>query len=190
MILGLQHDKDLASKGTQIKPGIMYVWRAINCVMTVFFLLAAYVNMNDPDWYIWGPIYLVPGLLSLAVTVQPTTVDSVMWSSSTVIHFTLCCAYTFYQIVLLMEAIGNKMENPLQHEAGREMGGLLIIITWLGISRFTNIGRPNAAVTSKGMMSALLLMSVTLTLLPLFLWSLCFISDWHTRIGHCSGMFK
>ena len=38
-------------------------------------------------------------------------------------------------------------------------------------------------------MNALLLMTVTLTFIPLLTWALCFVSDWHTRLGHCKGMF-
>lgn len=168
---------------------IMYVWRVINLIMAVFFLLAALANMNDYDWYLWVPIYILPGLLSAYVVFKPSAAESKYWNSAVVIHFTLCCAYGLYQIVLLLEIVSNKLQNPLQHEVGREMGGLLIIITWLGLCRFTNIGRPNAPVTNKGLMSALLLMTVTLTILPLFLWSICFVSDWHKRIGHCNGMF-
>lgn len=169
---------------------VMYVWRGINLTMTVFFFLAAYVNMNDDDWYLWTPLYVFPGVLSLLLVIKPELAETKFWSSAMVIHFTLCCAYALYQIVLLLEAVGNRVENPLQHEEGREMGGLLILITWLGISRFTDIGRPSKSVSSKGYMSALLLMMVTLTILPLFVWSLCFISDWNKKLGHCSGMFK
>lgn len=168
----------------------MLVWRGINLTMAVFFFLAAYVNLNDDDWYLWTPIYALPGLLCLPLVIKPELAENKFWSSTMVIHFTLCCAYALYQIVLLLEAVGSKVENPLQHEEGREMGGLLILITWLGVSRFTDIGRPSKSVSSKGYMSALLLMMVTLTILPLFIWSLCFISDWHTKLGHCTGMFR
>lgn len=39
------------------------------------------------------------------------------------------------------------------------------------------------------MMNALLLITVTLTFIPLLTWSLCYVGDWHTRLGHCKGMF-
>lgn len=38
-------------------------------------------------------------------------------------------------------------------------------------------------------MNALLLITVTLTFIPLLTWSLCYVGDWHTRLGHCKGMF-
>lgn len=68
------------------------------------------------------------------------------------------------------------------------MGGLLIIIAWTSIARFTTVGRPVHA-SNKQMMNALLLITVTLTFIPLLTWSLCYVGDWHTRLGHCKGMF-
>lgn len=38
-------------------------------------------------------------------------------------------------------------------------------------------------------MNALLLITLTLTFIPLLTWSLCYVGDWHTRLGHCKGMF-
>lgn len=43
--------------------------------------------------------------------------------------------------------------------------------------------------SNKQMMNALLLITVTLTFIPLLTWSLCYVGDWHTRLGHCKGMF-
>lgn len=43
--------------------------------------------------------------------------------------------------------------------------------------------------SNKQMMNALLLITVTLTFIPLMTWSLCYVGDWHTKLGHCKGMF-
>ncbi|WAQ95519.1 TM220-like protein [Mya arenaria] len=170
---------------------IMYVWQAVNLVMAMFFSLAALANLNDDDWYLWMPLYVVPALFAVSVVARPQLADNTLWNSGLVVHLTLCCAYALYQVVLLLEALsGNFQQNPLGHEAGREMGGLIIIIAWLVMCRFTSIARPSGSISNRSLMSALLLMSVTLAVLPLFLWSLCFVSDWHTRIAHCSGMFS
>ncbi|KAK7112472.1 transmembrane protein 220-like [Littorina saxatilis] len=165
------------------------VWRGINLFMAVFFLLATIANVNDGDWYIWMPIYMIPALLGLVVAAKPQFIETRLWSSLSVIHFTLCLAYAIYQGAVLVETLAGQVKNPLQHEEGREMGGLFIILAWLGISRFTSLGRPNSPVSNRSMMSALLLMTVTLAVLPLLMWSLCFVSDWHTKLGHCNGMF-
>ncbi|KAJ8319111.1 hypothetical protein KUTeg_004202 [Tegillarca granosa] len=67
--------------------------------------------------------------------------DSAPWSLTSLLFVVFCLVYAVYQVVILIRAISGKLENPLQHEEGREMGGLIIIITWTGISRFTNLGR-------------------------------------------------
>jgi len=41
----------------------------------------------------------------------------------------------------------------------------------------------------KGSANALLLMAGMLGLLPLAVWTLCFVSGLRTKLGHCSGMF-
>ena len=41
----------------------------------------------------------------------------------------------------------------------------------------------------KGSANALLLMAGMLGLLPLAVWTLCFVSGLHTKLGHCRGMF-
>ncbi|XP_033737938.1 transmembrane protein 220-like isoform X2 [Pecten maximus] len=165
------------------------VWQLVNVIMTVFFGLAAFVNLNDDDWYIWVPGYAVPGILSLTAAVKPSIAKTAVWGSIAVVDFTLSCAYAVYAVVITLEALGHQVANPLQHEEGREMGGVFIIIFWLGIARFTNIGRPGTSINNKNMMNALLLMTITLTLLPLLTWSLCFVSDWHTKLAHCNNMF-
>ncbi|KAL8574128.1 hypothetical protein ACOMHN_067180 [Nucella lapillus] len=166
------------------------VWRVINLCMALFFGLAAVVNINDGDWYLWVPIYMIPSVLCLVVAANPHLMENKLWSGLCMVHFTLCLAYTIYQGALLAEALAGQVKNPLQHEEGREMGGLFIILSWLGISSFTNLGRPSASASNRNLMNALLLMTITLAVLPLLLWSLCFVSDWHTKIGHCSGMFQ
>ncbi|KAL5018447.1 hypothetical protein ScPMuIL_004169 [Solemya velum] len=168
---------------------LQYTWQGINLFMTVFLLAAAYVNVNDDDWYLWVPIYLVAALLCMPVVVKPAIMETSLWNMLTGIFMGLCVAYLIYQVVIFIEVIVNKPENPLRHEEGRELGGLLIILTWLGICRFTNLGRPNRVVSNRSMMNALLLVSVTLAILPLVIWSLCFVGDLHKQLGHCKDMF-
>ncbi|KAK3575844.1 hypothetical protein CHS0354_008026 [Potamilus streckersoni] len=168
---------------------VTLVWRFVCLLMTLFFFMAALFNINDSDWYLWVPIYGVPWLVSLPLVIKPELLETKVWTYISVIHLTLCCAYCLYTVVLVFEAINGQLTNPLKHEEGREMAGLLIVIAWLTICRFTNIGRPGDIVSNKTMMSALLVMTITLAVLPLFIWSLCLVSDWHTRLGHCKDMF-
>lgn len=173
----------------QTQSKVTLVWRVVCLLMTLFFFMAAFFNINDSDWYLWVPIYALPGLMSLPLVFKPELLETKVWTYISVIHLTLCCAYCLYTVVLVFEAINGQLTNPLKHEEGREMAGLLIVIAWLAICRFTSMGRPGVIVSSKSMMSALLVMTITLAVLPLFIWSLCLVSDWHTRLGHCKDMF-
>ncbi|XP_025096200.1 transmembrane protein 220-like isoform X2 [Pomacea canaliculata] len=181
---------ELSTKNKSVTSHWFLVWRGISLFMTVFFLLASAVNINDGDWYIWVPIYLIPAVLASAIVIRPDVHENRVWSTLAVIHFAFCLAYTVYQVVLLIEAITGELKNPLEHEEGREMAGLLIIMAWLGICRFTNLGRPDGAVSNRSLMNALLLLTVMLAVIPLGIWSLCFVHDWHTKLGHCKGMFQ
>ncbi|KAL3875597.1 hypothetical protein ACJMK2_033564 [Sinanodonta woodiana] len=125
----------------QIQSKVTLVWRIVCLLMTLFFFMAAFFNINDPDWYLWVPIYALPGLMSLPLVFKPELLERKVWTYFSVIHLTLCCAYCLYTVVLVFEAINGQLTNPLKHEEGREMAGLLIVITWLAICRFTNIGR-------------------------------------------------
>lgn len=184
MQLDMEHQAEVTKKPS----GGWKVWRIINLLLGVFFMLAALVNLNDPDWYLWMTVYGVSAALCLPLVLKPQWSVSKVWNTVVTIHFTMCLAYAVYQVVLLFEAIKGELKNPLEQEEGREMGGLLIIIAWTSIARFTTVGRPVHA-SNKQMMNALLLITVTLTFIPLLTWSLCYVGDWHTRLGHCKGMF-
>uniref|UniRef100_K1QXC1 Uncharacterized protein n=1 Tax=Magallana gigas TaxID=29159 RepID=K1QXC1_MAGGI len=119
MQLDMEHQAEVTKKPS----GGWKVWRIINLLLGVFFMLAALVNLNDSDWYLW-------------------------------------------MVVLLFEAIKGELKNPLEQEEGRPVHA-----------------------SNKQMMNALLLITVTLTFIPLLTWSLCYVGDWHTRLGHCKGMF-
>lgn len=167
----------------------MKVWRVINFTMAVFCFLAVLVNVNDDDWYLWIPIYIIPAILCTLIAWNPHLTGNKIWNSLCDMHIVLCIAYAVYQVTLLVAVLGGQMKNPLQYEEGREMGGLFIILAWIGLSRFSSIGRPDVLVTNTRLMNGLLWITVFLAIVPLSLWSLCYISDWHNQIGHCNGMF-
>ncbi|XP_041363078.1 transmembrane protein 220-like isoform X2 [Gigantopelta aegis] len=151
---------------------------------------AALFNVNDEDWYLWVPIYGIPGFLATVLVFKPQAVsESGLWKKLSVMTLAFCLSYLLYQVVLLFQVIRGQIQNPLQHEEGREMAGLLIIITWLILFRFTNIGRQDVSPTNKNLMNVLLLLAGTLACVPIITWSLCFVADWHTKLGHCTGMF-
>ncbi|CAG5124912.1 unnamed protein product [Candidula unifasciata] len=166
-------------------------WRVFNVVMCVFFSLAAYVNFNDDDWYIWVPIYTVPALLSASVAMKPSLAESTSWNKLVSIDFILCSLYSLYQLFALFKKMpSNNLENPLIHEEGREMGGLLVILAWAGIARYMSPERVKGIESSQRAAVIIFWFITFLASIPLLLWSLCFIDDWHKDYGHCNGMFQ
>lgn len=63
----------------------------LNIFFFATFLLFAYFNLNDPDWWVWVPIYVVPAVLCLL------TVFSIEVSMILII---LSVIYGVYAIVL------------------------------------------------------------------------------------------
>ncbi|XP_074648051.1 transmembrane protein 220-like isoform X2 [Tubulanus polymorphus] len=163
-----------------------WIWRATNLLMSIFFVLAAYVQINDPDPYIWIPVYLIPALFTLSITITPKITDNKVWKVAIIIHIAISIAGAMYLLAVVIEMLSLNLSNPLQHEEGRELSGLVIVIIWLTLCRFSPLGSNEPG---RGSMNALILLTGTLGTIPLIFWSLCFISDWHKRIGHCKDMF-
>lgn len=44
----------------------------VNVFFCAAFLLFAYFNLNDKDWWIWVPIYLIPALLCILEVFEKT----------------------------------------------------------------------------------------------------------------------
>ncbi|XP_063443696.1 transmembrane protein 220-like [Mytilus trossulus] len=160
------------------------IWRAINAIMAVFFLLAALANLNDSDWYIWVPVYSVPGILSLVSCIKPDSQNSLVWSYVAVTSLGFCIALALYIIMVSADIKG--INNPLKFEEGRELSGSLIIITWLSMSKFTNIGRPGSTVSNNVLRNVLLLIICLLAVVPVMIWSVC-LHETGKGYHHCGG---
>ncbi|CAI9724648.1 Hypothetical predicted protein [Octopus vulgaris] len=140
------------------------VWKVTNLVMAVFFFLAAFVNHNDSDWYIWIPVYLLPAILTILIAVDTNITENKYWKNLALVHLLMCCAFSVYQLIILHEVYNDKFSNPLRVEEGRLSGQRTIKV--------------------------LFLLSVGVSLVPLFSWALCYVGNWHQILGHCKGMFQ
>ncbi|XP_005101631.1 transmembrane protein 220 [Aplysia californica] len=179
--------RDRAHSGTAKGMAVM-VWRIINSLMATFFFLAAMVNVNDGDWYIWVPLYGFPcGLCALAV-LRPSITGHILFRLIAGTEFSLCLLYGIYQIYSLTTVISGVLENHLQHEEGRELGGLIIILAWTGLFMFSGFGS-SQPMSNSTMFAVFLWTTGTLAVLPLLTWSLCFVGDWHRKLAHCNNMF-
>ncbi|XP_014783619.1 transmembrane protein 220 isoform X2 [Octopus bimaculoides] len=162
------------------------VWKVTNLVMAVFFFLAAFVNHNDSDWYIWIPVYLLPAILTILIAVDTNITENKYWKNLALVHLLMCCAFSVYQLIILHEVYNDKFSNPLRVEEGREFVGLAIIVFWLSVCRFMSLPSLSGQRTIK----VLFLLSVGVSLVPLFSWALCYVGNWHQVLGHCKGMFE
>ncbi|MFA9205918.1 MAG: transmembrane 220 family protein, partial [Burkholderiaceae bacterium] len=112
-----------------------------NIFFCVVFILFAVVQYNDPDPYLWIPIYLYPALLCYLKVVQKPISKMAYWAG-----FLLFGAYAIYKMFdtngiidwikfhnASSIATTMKAEQPWVEES-REFFGLVIILIVLGIN--------------------------------------------------------
>ena len=103
-------------------------WRIVNGVMATFFTLAATVQHNDPDWFIWIPLYSVPAVISVTQCLcVPITAHY---------RYERCLKgclviYTMISLHLLAHYFSHGSGHLLESEEGREFLGCLIIMAWI-----------------------------------------------------------
>lgn len=165
------------------------VWRGSNLLMSVFFLLAASVQFNDPDPYVWVPLYGVAGCLTLAVVLSPKVAAHPTWKSICAVWVILCLSGLLYLTYLTILLLEGKVANPFQHEEGREMGGLLIVTAWLFIclclrTKFTESKEHDQ---SRRQLCILIVATTAVGLMPLLFWGLCLVPGVGDDMHHCGG---
>ncbi|KAM8945705.1 transmembrane protein 220 [Pelodytes ibericus] len=108
------------------------LWRVCNGLMSVFFGLAAFVQINDPDAEMWIVLYLVPAILILLVSINPDITGHGIWKTLADLHCAVCligAAYLFGQLFLY------RKKSILHEEEGRELSGLVINAVWMLLCR-------------------------------------------------------
>lgn len=129
---------DVINKGSErkAKAGLI-IWRCVSFLMMIFFLMAAGVQFNDPDPWLWVPLYGIASFLTACVTVRPNLSEEKVWRYTYFIHTAYSSALFIYVLVELFIAFGNPEAdgalNPLTYEEGRELAGILITTVWLFI---------------------------------------------------------
>lgn len=108
------------------------MFKAINIVMVVLFLVSAGLQYNDPDPGRWMAIYAAAAIVSLAEgklgkgsLVAPLAVTLVALAWAGVI------AHGMVENVTIPELFKRMDVHQPQIEEGREIGGLLIVASWM-----------------------------------------------------------
>lgn len=137
------------------------LWRMSNGLMSVFFYLAAAVQHNDPDWYLWMPLYLTPSVIT---TLQCFTSDISKDSHFQNILKVLLVIFTCISLHCLAYFLAHETPNHiLSSEEGRELLGSLIVTLWLLISSVYAIKLEEISVFGKYLI-------ITFSLMPLVIW--------------------
>ena len=123
-----------------------------NIFFCVVFILFAIVKYNDPDPYLWVPIYLYPALLCFLKFINKPISSIAYWAG-----FLVFGAYAIYKMFdtdgiidwIQFHNASNiastmKAEKPWIEES-REFFGLLIILIVLGINYIKKSNHPAAS---------------------------------------------
>ncbi|GFY66005.1 uncharacterized protein TNIN_441161 [Trichonephila inaurata madagascariensis] len=60
-----------SEKQKSAESGGKIIWRGANAMMTLFFVLASGVQFNDPDPFLWVPLYGTAAILTATITIRP-----------------------------------------------------------------------------------------------------------------------
>ncbi|XP_024257878.1 transmembrane protein 220-like isoform X2 [Oncorhynchus tshawytscha] len=55
----------------------LIIWRVCNVFMSLFFALASYVQINDPDAVLWMVAYAIPANLCLLIAIKPHVTERI-----------------------------------------------------------------------------------------------------------------
>ena len=123
-----------------------------NIIFCVVFILFAVVQYNDPDPYLWVPIYLYPALLCYLKFIQKPISTIAYWAGFLV--FGVYAIYKMFDTNGIIDwiqfhnasniASTMKAEKPWIEES-REFFGLLIILIVLGINYIQKSNHPSSS---------------------------------------------
>ena len=123
-----------------------------NIFFSVVFTLFAVVQYNDPDPYLWVPIYLYPALLCFLKFIQKPIPTLAYWAGFLV--FGVYAIYKMFDTNGIIDwvqfhnasniASTMKAEKPWIEES-REFFGLVIILIVLGINYIQKNSHPSAS---------------------------------------------
>ncbi|CAI5676378.1 unnamed protein product [Oreochromis niloticus] len=74
------------------KPWLRVVWQICNVFMCLFFALASYVQINDPDAGLWMAGYGVPAVLCACIVVKPHVTETLPWRRVADLHVMISSA--------------------------------------------------------------------------------------------------
>ncbi|KAM5273338.1 transmembrane protein 220 [Ctenodactylus gundi] len=152
------------------------LWRGCNALMAVFFALAAFVQVNDPDAELWVVVYTIPAVLTLLVGLNPLVTGSFVWKMVSTVHILFCMVWA---VGLAYHLLLHAQQSILHEEEGRELSGLVIVTVWMSLGHCSS---KNPVGGSKQLAAA-----IVIALFPFIAWIYIYIdkemrSSWP---AHC-----
>jgi len=169
---------------------VVLIWRFVNGLMTIFFLLSAIVQINDDNPWIWVTIYMTPAILCSMITYwNSKLLESWQWYWLSTVDLVLTTIIAFYKLAEVIQLVNQYISgwhNPLVHKEGRELAGLSIIIFWIITIKFMQTKRLNESTRN---FAPVLVLVIAMALTPLIAWAVCFVEELGKDVGHCQDMF-
>ncbi|XP_058260807.1 transmembrane protein 220 [Hemibagrus wyckioides] len=152
------------------------LWRICNFIMSGFFSLAAYVQINDPDAGLWMVGYAVPAGLCFFISCHPQITETLVWRRVADLHVMMATAFA---ALIGWSLYKHGVTHIFHQEEGREFSGLLLTVMWLLMCRHS--GRA-------GVGALRLCTAVAVTAFPIITWIYYYIhrelrADWPS---HCT----
>lgn len=114
------------------KSWVSVIWRTCNAFMSLFFALATYVQINDPDAGLWMVGYGVPAVLCVLLSLKPHVTEALPWRRVADLHVMISSSVIF---MLGWRVHKERISEIFQQEEGREFSGLLLTLAWLLLCR-------------------------------------------------------
>ncbi|XP_037112222.1 transmembrane protein 220 isoform X1 [Syngnathus acus] len=111
---------------------MLVIWRACNGMMSLFFGLATFVQINDPDAALWMFGYGVPSILCALIGLKPHVTEILAWRRVADLHMMLC---TGMLLIIGWKLNGQNTTGVFQEEEAREFGGVVLTVLWLMLCR-------------------------------------------------------
>ncbi|XP_070704654.1 transmembrane protein 220 [Pempheris klunzingeri] len=114
------------------KSCLSVIWKVCNVFMSLFFALATYVQVNDPDAGLWMVGYGVPAVLSAFIGMKARVTETLPWRRVADLHLMVSSAVV---AMLGWRLYEERVTEIFQQEEGREFSGLMLTVIWLLLCR-------------------------------------------------------
>ncbi|XP_069021631.1 transmembrane protein 220 [Embiotoca jacksoni] len=114
------------------KSWLLVIWKICNLFMSLFFALATYVQINDPDAGLWMVGYGVPAVLCAFIGVTPHVTENLPWRRVADLHVMISSTVI---CMLGWRLYKDGVTQIFQQEEGREFSGLMLTLVWLLLCR-------------------------------------------------------